>query len=240
MVNLINQITFCFIAPSVKGWEYKSSTSTIGHYFHYYSDVNYVWLTYGQANGKRMQQKVSISDSPDSIVSTTTGFILNREFKKNLAGTGRKWFGDEFNDRTKSRVYNNKLPGLIPNQQIIYRISVLARSDRTTTFLIDENNNRIGSISLNPVNLADGIGFFASMNFGVFSHSSNLTDQRSVLKLTYNVNDAISTGYLEYFEILYPRYLQPDNDRIWFFSPNKSGVFEYLISNFSNSDIQSF
>lgn len=229
-----------FYAPSVKGWEYKSSTSSFGHYFHYYSDVNYVWLTYGQTNGKRMVQKVSVTNQPDSVVTTTTGFVLYREFKRNLASTGRKWFGDEFNDRTKSRVYNNKLPGLVPNQQVIYRISVAARSDRTTTFLVDENNNRMGSISLNAVNLGDGIGLYASMNYGVFSYSSNLSDQRSILKLTYNISDAISSGYLDYFEILYPRYLQADNDKIWFFSPNKSGVFEYLISNFSNSDIRIF
>lgn len=229
-----------FYAPSVKGWEYKNSTRNISHYFHYYSDVNYVWLTFGQSNGKRMIQKPSLSDTPDSVVTTTTGYVLYREFKKNLAGTGRKWFGDEFNDRTKSRVYNNKLPGLVPDRQVVYRISVIARSDRVTSFLIDENNNRIGSISLNSVNLADGIGFYASSNYGVFTHSSNLTDQRSLLKLTYNVNDAISVGYIDYFEILYPRYLQPENDRIWFFSPLKSGIYEYLISNFSNSDIRVF
>ncbi|MCX8056497.1 MAG: type IX secretion system sortase PorU [Ignavibacteria bacterium] len=229
-----------FYAPAVKGWEFNNSTKRIEHYYHHYSDVNYVWLTFGQATGKRMKQKISITNQPDSIVSTTIGYVLNREFKKNLASTGRRWFGDEFNDRSKTRVYNNRLPGLIPNQQIIYRISVAARSDRVTTFLIDENNNRIGSISLLPVNLADGIGFYASMNYGVFTFSSNLTDQRSLLKFTYNITDAISSGYLEYFEILYPRYLQPENDKIWFFSPQKSGTFEYLVSNFSNSDIRVF
>ena len=229
-----------FYAPSVRGWEYQSTTKTIGHYYHYYSDVNYVWLTFGNAIGKRMSGKVSVSDNPDSIVTTTTGYILYKEFKKNLAATGRRWFGDEFNDRTKSRVYTNRLPGLIPNRLITYKISVAARSDRTTTFLIDEGNNRIGTISLNPVNLADGIGIYASTNLGVFTHSSNLSDSRSVLKLTYNVTDAISAGYIDYFEIHYPRFLSADNDRISFFSPLKTGTYEYVISNFSNSDIRVF
>lgn len=229
-----------FYAPSTKGWEYKSSSNTFGHYFHYYSDFNYVWLTFGQAQGKRMTPKVSVTTQPDSLVITTTGFVLYREFKKNLAGTGRRWFGDEFNDRTKTRVYNNRLTGLVPNQQIVYRISLAARSDRTTSFLIDENNNRIGTISLSPVNLADGTGFYASTNFGVFTHSSNLNEQRSLLRLTFNITDPISVGYIDYFEILYPKYLQPDNDRLWFFSPLRSGVYEYLISNFSSSDIRVF
>jgi len=229
-----------FYAPSVKGWEYKSDSKTIGHYYHYYSDVNYVWLTFGNSTGKRMSGKVSVSNNPDSIVTTTTGFVLYREFKKNLAATGRRWYGDEFNDRTKTRVYTNRLPGLIPDRLITYKISVVARSDRTTTFLVDEGNDRIGSISLNPVTLADGIGMYASTNQGIFTHSSNLSDSRSVLKLTYNVTDAISTGYIDYFEIHYPRYLSADNDRISFFSPLKSGTYEYVISNFSNSDIRVF
>ncbi len=229
-----------FYAPSVKGWGYNNSTKRIEHYYHYYSDVNYVWLTFGHTIGKRMSLINSVNSNPDSVITTTTGYVLYREFKKNLAGTGRRWFGDEFNDRTKTRIYNNKLPGLLPDRQIVYRISVVARSDKTTTFLVDETNNRIGSISMNSVTLSDGIGWYASSNYGVFTHSSNLSDQRSLLKITYNVNDAISSGYLDYFEILYPRILQPENDRIWFFSPLKNGVFEYLIRNFSNSDIRVF
>lgn len=55
-----------FYAPSTKGWEYKSSSNTFGHYFHYYSDFNYVWLTFGQAQGKRMTPKVSVTTQPDS------------------------------------------------------------------------------------------------------------------------------------------------------------------------------
>ncbi len=229
-----------FYAPSVKGWEYKSASRSIGHYFHYYSDVNYVWLTFGNAIGKRMTGKISVTNNPDSIVTTTTGYVLYREFKKNIAETGRRWFGDEFNDRTKSRVYTNRLPGLIPDRVITYKIGVAARSDRSTTFLIDEGNNRIGSISLSPVNLADGIGLYATTNQGVFTHSSNLSDSRSVLKLTYNVTDAISTGYIDFIEIHYPRYLSAEQDRISFFSPLKSGTFEYVLNNFSSSDIRVF
>ena len=229
-----------FYAPHVKGWEYKSTSRTFGHYYHHYSDVNYVWLTFGNTFGKRMSYKVSESSNPDSIVTTTTGYVLYREFKKNLASTGRRWFGDEFNDRTKSRIYTNRLPGLIPNSFLTYKISVVARSDRTTTFIIDEGNNRIGTISLNPVNFAEGYGIYASSNQGIFVRSSNLSDSRSVLKLTYNISDAISTGYIEYFEIHYPRYLSADNDRIYFFSPLKSGTYEYVVSNFSNSDIRVF
>ncbi|MGB9664523.1 MAG: type IX secretion system sortase PorU, partial [Ignavibacteria bacterium] len=229
-----------FYAPSVKGWEYKSASRSIGHYFHYYSDVNYVWLTFGNAIGKRMTGKISVTNNPDSIVTTTTGYVLYREFKKNIAETGRRWFGDEFNDRTKSRVYTNRLPGLISDRVITYKIGVAARSDRSTTFLIDEGNNRIGSISLSPVNLADGIGLYATTNQGVFTHSSNLSDSRSVLKLTYNVTDAISTGYIDFIEIHYPRYLSAEQDRISFFSPLKSGTFEYVLNNFSSSDIRVF
>jgi hypothetical protein len=229
-----------FYAPSVKGWEYKSTSRTIGHYFHYYSDVNYVWLTFGNATGKRMTRKSSVSNNPDSVVTTTTGYLLYREFKKNIAETGRRWFGDEFNDRTKSRVYTNRLPGLVPDKSITYKISVVARSDRTTTFLVDEGNNRIGLVNLNPVNLSDGIGLYASSNLGVFTHSSNLPDTRSVLKLTYNVTDAISTGYIDYFEIHYPRFLSAEQDRITFFSPLKSGTYEYILNNFSSSDIRVF
>ncbi len=227
-------------APSTKGWEFDTLTRTIRHYYHHYSDFNYLWLTFGQASGKRMNVKVSLNNSPDSIVTSATGYILHREFKKNLASTGRRWFGDEFNDRVKTRVYTNLLSNLIPNRTIVYKIALAARSDRLTTVSIDENNTRLGNISFNPVNLADGIGFYAITNQGIFTGTSNLTDQRSVLKITYNITDAISAAYLDFFEIHYPKYLKPYNDQLWFYSPFANGVFEYQLSNFSNSDIRIF
>lgn len=229
-----------FYAPSVKGWEYNPTNRTVSHYYHHYEDYNYLWLTFGQTTGKRMSPKISISDSPDSIVTTTTGYVLNREFKNNIASTGRRWFGDSFNDRTTYRVYNNRLPGLVPNGQIVYKIAVAARSNLITNFIFFENNDYLGSINIGNVDLADGIGYYAKTNFGVFTHSSNLSDQRSLFKISYNVTDAISTGYLDYFEIHYPRYLNAENDAIMFFSPFKDGKYEYIVRNFSSSDIHVF
>ncbi len=229
-----------FYAPSVKGWEYNPTNRTVSHYYHHYEDYNYVWLTFGQSTGKRMTSKNSISDSPDSIVTTTTGYILNREFKNNIASTGRRWFGDSFNDRTTYRVYNNRLPELAPNGQIVYKIAVAARSNLNTNFTFFENNDYLGSINVGYVDLADGIGYYAKTNFGVFTHSSNLSDQRSLLKISYNATDAISTGYLDYFEIHYSRNLSAENDAIMFFSPFKNGKYEYVIKNFSSSDIRVF
>ena len=229
-----------FYAPATKGWEYDSLSNSYRHYFHYYSDVNYVWLTYGGSVGKRMSPKINLTTSPTEVVTTTIGFVFNKEFKKNLASTGRKWFGDEFNDRIKSRVYTNRLPGLIPNQQITYRISVAARSNRFTTFSVEESSNLIGTIGVLAADISSGSGMYARQGFGIFTHSSNLADNRSILKITYNLTDATSQGYLDYFEIIYPRELYADNDRIWFFSPQKTGVFEYIIRNFSSSEINVF
>lgn len=229
-----------FYAPATSGWEYDAATNSFKHYYHHYSDVNYVWLTFGGNYGKRISPKMSLTSTPDYSELTTNGFIFKRDFKKNLASTGRKWFGDEFNDRTKSRVYTNRLPGLIPNQQITYRIGVAARSDKYTTFSIEESSNIIGNISVLPADIASGSGMYARLGHGVFTFTSNLNDQRSVLKITYNITDPISQGYLDYFEIIYPRYLDADNDRIWFFSPYKTGVVEYTIKNFSSSDINVF
>lgn len=229
-----------FYSPATKGIEFDTISNTLKHYFHHYSDFNYVFLTYGGELGKRMLPKEQTSGNPDSIITTTTGLVFQRDIKKNLTGSGREWFGDEFNYITKSRVYTNILPGLVSNQTITYRIRLAARSSSITSFTIEESGQSLGNINVNGVNLADGIGYYALRNTGIFTRSSNLSSERSVLKITYNISDAVSSGYLEYYEILYPRYLKAFNDKITFYSPNKNGTFEYVISEFSNSDILVF
>ncbi len=226
-----------FYAPAAKGWEYSSSINSFGHYFHYYSDNNFVWLTWDGANGKRMDTKISVPDAGAELVTTTTGFVLNHEFKKNIAKTGRQWFGDEFNDRTNYRVYTNKLPGLIPDKSITYKFSLVSRAPKLTTFSIDENSIPLGSIAIPSISLNDVYSAYANLGFQIFTRNSNLPENRSIIRLTYNTTDPIANGYLHYFEIHYPRYLRADGDKIMFFSPTSDGLFEYEISDFSNSQI---
>lgn len=226
-----------FYGRGTKSWEYDNLTKSFSHYFHSYSDNNYYWLTWGGANGKRVTPKSSSSDPTTDVVTSATGFVLNHEFKKKVSKTGREWFGDEYNDRTNYRVYNNKLPGLIPDQTITYKINVISRSPVLVTFSVEENSSLMGSIPVNPISLDDGIGYYAYKASRTFTRNSTLPDSRSILRLTYNVTDPIANGYLDYFEILYPRSLSAELDKIMFFSPTKTAVNEYRIGNFSSSEI---
>jgi len=235
-----NSDAIVFYGRGTKSWEYNSSLKTFSHYFHSYSDNNYYWLSWGGSNGKRISLKASSTEPATEVVNSVTGFILNHEFKKKVSKTGREWFGDEFNDRTNYRVYTNKLPGLIPEQTISYKINVLSRAPSIVTFSVDENSSLLGSIPVNPISIDDGIGFYAQKASRTFTRSSTLPDSRSVLRLTYNVTDPVANGYLDYFEIHYPRSLSAESDKIMFFSPLKTAVNEYRVGNFSSSEINIF
>ncbi|MBU2447297.1 MAG: type IX secretion system sortase PorU [Bacteroidetes bacterium] len=226
-----------FYGRGTKSWEYNTSSKSFSHYFHSYSDNNYYWLTWGGAIGKRITAKSSSLDAATDVVTSTTGFVLNHEFKKKVSKTGREWFGDEFNDRTRYRIYNNKLPGLIPEQTITYKFNVISRSPVLVTFSVEENSSLLGSIPVNPISTDDGIGYYAHKASRTFTRNSTLPDSRSILRLTYNVTDPIANGYLDYFEIFYPRSLSAETDKIMFFSPTKTAVNEYRIGNFSSSEI---
>jgi hypothetical protein len=226
-----------FYGRGTKAWEYKDLTKSFSHYFHSYSDNNYYWLTWGGTNGKRMEPKPSSAAPITDVVTSTTGFVVNHEFKKKVSKTGREWFGDEFNDRTNYRVYTNKLPGLIPEQTITYKINVVSRSPVLVNFSVEENSSLLGTIPVNPISMGDGIGYYAHKASEIFTRNSTLPDSRSILKLIYNVTDPIANGYLDYFEILYPRSLSAESDKFMFFSPPTTAVNEYRIGNFSSSDI---
>ncbi|NWF90649.1 MAG: hypothetical protein HXY50_14465, partial [Ignavibacteriaceae bacterium] len=224
-----------FYGRGTNFWDYDKNSKTIKRYFHPYSSSNYYWLTYGGANGKRMQEKVSLNTSGSYLQTSTPAFGNWEEDKINIGKTGRVYLGDDFTQSTSSRTYMTNLDGRINNTPITYDFKLVNASSSAIIFGAEESGAQLFSQSFS------GFGNYG-YSYGVLHskssvYSGNISDSRSVLKIKFTPTSATSLGYLDYFEIRYQKELKAYDDYLLFFSKDTSSIIEYDLTNFKSSNI---
>ncbi|MFP4368366.1 MAG: type IX secretion system sortase PorU [Candidatus Kapaibacterium sp.] len=216
---------------------YKDEKGEISHFLNPYSDKNYYLLTWGGEPGKRLQEK----PMPAGPVVNNPRSYMHRMFEEEelmnpyFWGSGRQWVGRSY----FSSAFVNKLHDLDRSGQISYNFSVAHRSEEGNYFSIYENGNQISSIYLNSTK--SKYTHLARNNSRVTLAAADISsDNRSVLKFEYagGQSGTASTGYLDYYEIAYPRPFKALEDQLEFFNDNNiSGITEYSISGFNGNPI---
>jgi hypothetical protein len=225
-----------FYGKGPRGWRYDAQAKGLRHYIHDYSEVNYYWLTYGGSPGKRMASQASLpSSSTDLAKDTFTDGIAVEEEKTNLLltlaggeGSGREWFGQQVNNGSRA-TYVNNLSGLVQTGSIVYRYALAAQADNSPAFTVTEGGTLIQYAPLSPS------GGYTAATEQVFqvSGKSSLPGNTSQLGFAYSGQGIDTKGWINWFEILYPRSLSGVNDSLRFYAPDTTAVVEYHIQNFS-------
>ena len=225
-----------FYGKGARGWAYDAAGRTRRHYIHDYSEVNYYWLTYGGAAGKRMAAQASLASSATDVPqSTFTDGIALQDEKLNLLlsslvggeGSGRRWFGQQINSGS-SFTFVNILTGLVPTGSIVYRYDLAGQSDNASQFTISEGGSVIGYAPLYP---SGGYTVAAEGTFQA-SGTSSLAGNTSRLTFAYSGTGVGAAGWIGWFEILYPRSLSAVNDSLRFYAPDTTATVEYHLQGF--------
>lgn len=217
-------------------WNYNPNIKTISRNKNPYSKKNYYWLTFGGSNGKRMIEKQSLNVQNVFQQTSTFGFKSYDKDSVNIGKSGREYFGDVIDATTKSKTFISTLNGIIPNSRINYTLRTINSSSTTIPLKVEESGNQIYSSFIYGVSDYDyGIDDFAK-----FSYQGNLTDERSILKISHSSGSISAKIYLDYFEIIYSRFLRAASDNFVLFAKDTTATIEYIITNFSSSSIQAF
>jgi hypothetical protein len=222
------------------GWRYDPVTERYDHTYNYYTGRNIYFMTYGGSPGKRMQELSSLNEpnsySPQYFISR----VLHRDPKINLLSSGKHWMGQLFNQQSNVHVFTSMLHGVTPAESIIYRVQVAARAPNITRFTLEDQSAQLGVISVPATFMNSQTQNYAQRgSLTSFARSGELPDQRSVLRLSYDGGTS-SDGYLEWFEIHYPRRFEAVGDFLQFHAPFHTGLVEYNIQNFSAMQIEAF
>ncbi|CUS97507.1 type IX secretion system sortase PorU [Candidatus Chrysopegis kryptomonas] len=235
-----------FYGRGTSGWNYNPTTKEFTHYVNDYTNENYYFLTFGGARGKRMMIVQSLNSSNAFKPEYTFGLYFRDDQKINLTESGREWFMSSVEARAGFNMVNyvTKLDELLPGKPVRYRIQVASRAGGPNWFVIKENDNDLGTINLGTVALS---GYTALIDYYAvksepkkFIYNGEIKDSRSNLKFYFNwVGEAVA-GYVDWFEIVYPRTFKAVNDFISFYSYDTSAVVEYKVYGFSSNDVRMF
>lgn len=197
-----------FFGSGPQGIDYDSEKGFI-HYNNIYSDKNYYILTFG-ANESKTPETFDIPDAAPDVSPLTYRHLIYREHDKVSPypiGAGREWY----DDNPLNAPFTNVLHNLDRTGEIKYRIKT-AQTSKTSAYMhFSENGQSIGSDYLGTS------GGYVAAHQTIFETSfpgDNIAgDSRSKLSIEYD-NPSIGVPYLDYIEILYPRYLNAINNEI--------------------------
>lgn len=226
-----------FYARGTEFWEYNKDQSKITRVKHHFSKKNYYWLTFSGAKGKRMTEKVSLSQSGAYQQPFTLSFRSYEKDSSKAGPTGREYYGDEFNSSRKERTYLTQLNDIIPGNTVNYRFRMINCSEGALSYSVYEGNNEIFS---STIRYGRGTYNHGLDDEGTASIIPNLIDGRSNLKFQLRSASVNAKAYIDYFEIGYNRNLRAVSDQLLFFSKDTTALIEYTVTNFSNSLIMAF
>jgi len=218
-----------FYGRGTRGLSYDSAGRAVRHYINHYSDVNYYWLTFGGAPGKRMQSEPSLAASPDVVVERFGDAIFIEDEKVNVLSSGKDWLGQSLSGPSGSFTYVNILPGLVPNDVITYRYSLVAHDGTSPQFTVRDGGNTLGIYSLAP----SFDYLYATGNTWQALGTSSLSNNTSQLNIAFSSPSNASEGWIDWIEILFPRMLWGVNNYLRFRSPDTTGVAEFRLQQFS-------
>ena len=229
-----------FYGISPHDWVYDSTNTKFNHYINHYSESNYYWITYGGANGLRIES----IESPNISNLTPLSYFIDRFFEEpevnNLGSTGTLWLSQRIG-AGESFVFNKELMGYIAGSDVQLKIRYGNASSQAANFLIQDNNSNFSILkNVGPVS-----GSFAHINLDTYETNYPLLpgnkniDLRLSLPTQYN-NINIS-GYYDYYEIKYNRsFSTAYNNQLRFNSFDTNGTLEYKVSSFNTPDVKIF
>ncbi|QQS34609.1 MAG: type IX secretion system sortase PorU [Ignavibacteriales bacterium] len=231
-----------FYGRGTSFWEYDTLLDKTVRRHNVYSKENYYWITSGGNQGKRIQNQPSLTGTADVIQTTTQAYAFLEEDKVNFVQSGRFYFGDEFNQTTKSRTYMNTLTGRVDGTPINYRFRFINNHTTSQLLTIDESGTSIFNSSIQGTSSINDWNTYLTgvPHENQIVYNNSLVDNRSVLKFTFNANSLLSRGYLDFFEINFERDLASHSAPIIFFAKDTTGSVHYKLSGFSNSNIHVF
>ncbi|MFP4529026.1 MAG: type IX secretion system sortase PorU [Candidatus Kapaibacterium sp.] len=208
-------------------------------YINHYSETNTYMLTWGGREGLRAEAAAHEGAVDNPAPATYVHRMFYEEELRNAFsyGSGRTWFGRSL----FSAPFVNKLHNLDRSGEVNYVIYVAHRSDKRGWFEFHEDTKSLATTYLSGIDLNNYKDAYRARQAVSLPAAEIAADGRSVLKLDYNSESPSGIGFLDYYEIHYPRSFVPIENEIGFFSdPDKSGLSEFTINEFSGEEIIGF
>ncbi len=201
-------ILFYVQGPNI--WKKSEGESFYRPWNNFYSSYSYYFLTVGNTNGTRITTSSSSTNAEVTFSSYNYRYVYEKDIS-NLISTGRKWFGEEFND-VLSQTFSVPTTGIVPGSQVYLESSLVNRSTDAngnySTFRASVNANT-GSVntwvySLPGSSTGNDIPIGVLEDFTDSINANSALSNANTLSVNYTYSKSVNglgTGYLDYFAL---------------------------------------
>lgn len=187
---------FLFYAQASDEWNFDklhtSSCLTFNHQLNYYSDTSYYFLTASFGPGKRINNRASLSLTPDNTVTSYDYYDYHELNNTNFTKSGREFYGEYF-DINSSYSFAFPVPNLVVGDTVRALADLAARSASTSGFEISYCGSN-HTYTIGGVNLNDYLGKYVELARGC---SSALCNSGSGLNFTITKLSPAALGWLD-------------------------------------------
>ncbi|MBX7041960.1 MAG: type IX secretion system sortase PorU [Ignavibacteria bacterium] len=234
-----------FYGKGTNSWTYDTLARTWLKQINHFSVSNYYWLTYGGANGLRMQTVNSNNTSGLQPLPYFTEKFFEEPEVNNLGSTGYLWVSQSISVN-QSFSFNRELKGYIDGSDVNVRFrfgngsffpEIWRLEDLSSGFQVNQYVQPLSSIFTHII-----ISYLNDNRYGVSytlnPGKRNIDFRASLPSSAGNSSNVI--GYYDFLEVLYKREFKADNNLLSFTSPDTSGTLLYVISGFTSNDVNVF
>lgn len=217
-----------FYAKGPHKWRFSSNNNRYRHILNPYRVRNYIFLSTNSGQGTTPVTQPAKGNATTTVTSFDDHQFVNDE-KFNLVGTGRRWFGDNF-DFELSFNYGFEFLDILTSENAFLNISAIARSSTAgTNMKVNYSGSSIGQFSFDPLTGGEYPDFAQRTNFSTsfLPDANNLT-----INLTYdNSSNPSAVAWLDYIWLQVRRNLRYRSGALQF--RDKRSVGNNAIAEFS-------
>lgn len=183
-----------------ENWRYHASTKTFSNQPNLYADTTYYYLTISAGTGKRVVTAPAMT-SPDTISSTCDALYHYEKDLVNFIKSGKNWFGEEFNDRQRTRSFTVSMPDLKADEPLMFSLQTTSRSPVAQS--MDVKVNGLSLVTQNLPALGD-LGFEAPYTNGTLFVQKSFTAPSSNLSFNFEYLASfgqVALAWLDWFRL---------------------------------------
>ncbi|APZ46562.1 hypothetical protein BW723_09790 [Polaribacter reichenbachii] len=224
-----------FYAKGPHNWTVNSATNSATHKQNIYSDKAYYFITVNAIDGKRIQQKPSVTASATTPLTTFNDYTFYEKEEKSILAVGTQWFFNTDFNIENTQTFNIPFPDAVSNEEITVKVGGVSNSVVSSTMDVKVNGQDLYTINYPAVNSGSLTKAYAVQRSATIVNSSENID----VSVTYNNNgNPSASAFLDYIEVVGKKQLRFSDFQFSFRSfeqANTTGVVEYQIENGSSA-----
>lgn len=194
-----------------------------------YSDTAFYFLTIKETDGLRIST-VALPKDDISTIKSYQSLEVHELEENTIIDSGREWYGERFNNSTKSHKVSFATDGIVGGSDILVFTSLLSGSSGASSYEIEANGSSLGTVEMNPVS-TNKYTTRADTQSDTFTISSSSIDLSNGLDLNFRfTNDGLSDGYIDYVHARMQKRLNLSQGRLLWYRPMGASLITFEIS----------